>query len=766
MKKWIYILIALLLPLAAQAQIGKQFWFAAPEMAQHSKDASLRLYLTAYDAPAVVTISMPANPAFAPITVQVADNGFEQVVLAPDYTTFMERMAAYHNRVNTNALSITSDQPISAYVQLTGVNSETWTLKAENALGTDFRVAGQNTYRNSNSNPQHATYRNAYSSAQIIATEDNTVVTITPTVLLYGDAQPVVRQITLNRGEVYSFRADSKKAESHIAGTHIEASRPVVVNSMDDSMSPYQDYFGEDAVADQMVPSALLGTDYIAIGHGLKWEGVCITDPETGETEFWYIGDNEVRLIHRDRPVQVFQISGHRNEAGGTQLPALHTGSKAVRYKRLDDSQWCWIHLLTASTNTGNIQVDGVPVPAAAFKSVPGAPEWSYAVLPMSDKAKNKAIAVTSSGEDFQMSVIDASSARQTTDGRPVPTSCSFGYFSNYTASEPPIEIDTIEQPDTIVPPDTIIVPDTTKIDSLPRRPKHGPHSIIVYGEAAYSHIPFGNTDFEWGLGYGAGVGLLYQYQKEHFLLNVGAGFLWQDAEHRRTLHTTNDIIDSQGTPCIVQSTHLRSDRSRLGYVEVPLLVGGTWDAFYLLGGVKIGAPLFGHTRMETRVTDDAIYDRYFVPLDNMTNHALRTDVPFVQKKERIDYKFDTRLSLELGVNLGDVTLHRAAPQDTVPLDSLGSPMTNDQLPMLEERSEPAVECRLGVFADYGLFWLPYVGTNQWLDDSNFMQVEKWEMSHPLNSTLNNRNWAQNFFVGIKLTVLFHTKAKDKETDK
>ena len=255
MKKWIYILIALLLPLAAQAQIGKQFWFAAPEMAQHSKDASLRLYLTAYDAPAVVTISMPANPAFAPITVQVADNGFEQVVLAPDYTTFMERMAAYHNRVNTNALSITSDQPISAYVQLTGVNSETWTLKAENALGTDFRVAGQNTYRNSNSNPQHATYRNAYSSAQIIATEDNTVVTITPTVLLYGDAQPVVRQITLNRGEVYSFRADSKKAESHIAGTHIEASRPIVVNSMDDSMSPYQDYCWERIILPSVTAS-------------------------------------------------------------------------------------------------------------------------------------------------------------------------------------------------------------------------------------------------------------------------------------------------------------------------------------------------------------------------------------------------------------------------------------------------------------------------------------------------------------------------------
>jgi hypothetical protein len=42
------------------------------------------------------------------------------------------------------------------------------------------------------------------------------------------------------------------------------------------------------------------------------------------------------------------------------------------------------------------------------------------------------------------------------------------------------------------------------------------------------------------------------------------------------------------------------------------------------------------------------------------------------------------------------------------------------------------------------------------------MQVERWSLSHPLNSTLNNRNLAQNFFVGIKLTVLFHTKARNE----
>ena len=740
--------------LSGFAQVDTQFWFVAPEMAQHSSDMSLRLYLTAYDEAAEVTLSMPANAAFAPITVHVPANGFEQVVLAPDYATFMAQWAARHNQVNRNALWIRSDHAVSAYVQMTGVNSETYTLKGANALGTDFRVAGQNTYRNSNTNPRHATYRNAYSSAQVIATEDNTVVTITPTQVLFGDRQAVPRQVTLNRGEVYSFRADSKKAESHIVGTRIESTRPVVVNTMDDSMSPYQDYFGEDAVADQMVPSALLGTDYIAIGHGLNWEGVCITDLESGMTDFQYMLDREVMVIHRDKPVQVFQMSGHRNEAGGTQLPSLESGSKEVQYKRLDDSEWCWIHLLTHTANIANLQLDGQAIEPAVFKTVERAPEWSYAVINVSDRRKDEVITIRSTEDVFQMSVIDASSARKTKDGRAVPTSCSFGYFSGYAPYVAPVIEPVVE--DTIVEPDTIVPVVEEKKDTTERKRRFGPHSIALYGQGAYSHIPFGNSDFQWGLGYGVGAGILYQYQKNHFLLNVGAGFLWQDTEHRRTLHTTTPFVDSQGSDCIVETTHRRSDRSRLGYVEVPILVGGTWGGFYLLGGLKIGAPLFGHTQLSTRVTDEAMYDRYFVPLQDMTNHALRTDVRLTQRKERIDYKFDTRLSLELGVNLGNVTMRRAEP---VPTDSLTDEIT---LPEKPELSEPAVECRLGLYADYGLMWLPYNGLNAWQDDSYFMQVERWSLSHPLNSTLNNRNLAQNFFVGIKLTVLFHTKARNE----
>ena len=49
-KRYLIILLSFVAwPYMANAQVGKQFWFAAPEMAQHSKDMSLLMYLSAQE---------------------------------------------------------------------------------------------------------------------------------------------------------------------------------------------------------------------------------------------------------------------------------------------------------------------------------------------------------------------------------------------------------------------------------------------------------------------------------------------------------------------------------------------------------------------------------------------------------------------------------------------------------------------------------------------------------------------------------------------
>lgn len=744
----IVLLVILLLPISAQAQVGKQFWFASPEMATHSRDMSLRVYIFAEtDNETDITLSLPADSLFIPLSVHLNGHSYQEVVIAPNYQDYMTRFAAYHNKINNTGILIAANNLISAYVQMTGINGETYTLKGENALGNDFMAAIQNQYRNSNTNSKQGVYKNAYSSVQIVATEDNTTVTIEPSQVLYGDTTITNRTVVLHRGQVYSIRAKSKQPLAHITATHITSDKPIVVLTMDDSMSPYQKYFGEDAAAEQMVPSSLLGTDYIAIGRGLKWEGVCITDLQTGKTEFRSMNGQPTMVIHSDHPVQVFQITGHRNEAGGTQLPELnHSGSKVVHYKRMIDSRWAWIHLLTKTNNIDSLYINDSPISSTLFHPVQDDPEWSYAIIDITAYPMDELIDVTSSGGLFLMAVTDASSAIKAADGHDVPTSCSYGYFSSYSMPVVPQDTDTIpivEEP-IIEPIDTLPVIDTVPpVDSV----VHSPHRILLYGEGAYSHIPFGNRDFQWGLGYGAGAGIMYEYQHKHFILNVGVGFLWQDVEHKRKVDISGPWTDSRGTDVILMSHVQRSDRSRMGYVEIPVLVGGSWDWFYCLGGVKVGFPVFGNTQCTARVSDYGIYDKYFVPLSEMPNHGYRNDVPVEKKDSRLDYVVDTRLTFELGVNLGRA--HVSQPiQPTDSLITLPEENPNTNQP-------DKVTYRLGFYVDYGLLEPRQKSDAVWMDTNDDVRFERWQLNHPLRSTYGNNAWTQNFFVGIKLTIGF-----------
>jgi len=703
-KSWLLATILSLTAIGASAQVGQLFWFAAPEMALHSSDMTLRLCVFADTLDADVLVQMPASPSFPKHNFHIAAGEHYEYPLATSYSQYMQQIATMHNQVSQHAIYIVASAPVTCYVQMTGVNGEIYTLKGENALGKDFCLAMQNNFNNSDIASAHDVYRNAYSSAQIVATEDSTEVDIYPTQVLYGDAVVRPRHIRLNRGEAYSFRANSKSAEGHPTATRITSNRPIVVHSMDDSMSPYTKYPGEDAVAEQLVPTSLLSNEYIAMGNGLKWEGVCVTDPQTGASEFIPMNGRGALYIHRDHPVQVFQVTGAGNEAGGTQLPRLYqSGSHRIQYKRPGDSKWAWIKILTPSSNKDKIQIDGQRVNPSLFHHVDGAPQWSYASVSMDASSLNQTISVTSSGDIMHVAITDISSNAKNAKGVDVPTSSSLVYFSSYAPEEdfvpvPITIVDTVYRIDTVkieierttVIKDTVfvLVHDTVTLQQQDTVVKPGIHHRLgFYMQGAYSHMPFGDQMFKWGLGYGAGLGFFYEFQHKHFLLDVGIGGLWQDAEHRSTTTTGGDLQ--------------RSDRARMLYIEAPVLIGGMWGGFYLLGGVKVGLPIYGNARSELRMTDEAMQ---------------RTQT-YATEEGRLHYMLDTRASLELGGRFG--------------------------------------RCRLGVFADYGLWWNKLDnGTTPWMQVNDPTNLSTWEVHHPLHSQLANNRYVNNFFAGIKFTVL------------
>ncbi|HEY1202625.1 MAG TPA: hypothetical protein VGE79_16665, partial [Niastella sp.] len=58
------------------AQIDREFWFAAPDVYDNGQnfDKPIVVRLTTFTAPATVTISVPANPAFTPIITNIPAN--------------------------------------------------------------------------------------------------------------------------------------------------------------------------------------------------------------------------------------------------------------------------------------------------------------------------------------------------------------------------------------------------------------------------------------------------------------------------------------------------------------------------------------------------------------------------------------------------------------------------------------------------------------------------------------------------------------------
>ncbi len=723
MRRSIYIVLLLLLSLVGWAQQGEQFWFAGPEMSLHSRDMSLRLYVITDDEEACIKCYMPAKQGYAPRTLRVGAHSVGEIVLAETYEEYMGLWALPYNRVSDRALCIESDKPVSCYVQMTGVNGETYTLKGKNGLGTSFLVASQNKYRNSNARTKSHLYDAAYSSFQVVASEDSTEIDIVPSSEIWERGTAPLH-LVLHRGESYSFRSAHKFPWSHLNGTRIEASKPVSVFTMDDSMSPYQQYFGEDAVAEQLVPVALLGNEYIALSNGLHWEGVTITDIETSETEFISMDSMDVLYIHREQPVQVFQITGYGNEAGGTQLPSLSSGSYRVRYQLMHQSSRAKIHILTPTEGRDSISINGQFLDGRAFKLVEQTPEWSYTTID-ADVYRSKSLDIASRQSPIQVSVVDA--LMGTGKGsRVVPTSCSYGYFSGYaTAME--VESALVEmhgiaectgfiQDDYQLSNDSILSPkiQSSVIDTVMKKEKH--HFLNIYVEGGYSHIPYIGASSRWGLGYGAGIGLMYEYQKEHFMLDVGVGFLWQDVEHRLASQSfSQSLTDEAGDAATLQYSVNRQDRSRLGYLEVPVLVGSLWEWFYLMGGVKVGVPLFGNTESYATISNAQIYDQYFVPLENMPNHGLRFNEPVRSFGDRLDYWVDSRLSLELGINFGAF--------------------------------------RMGAFVDGGVLWPLRESSAASLVINDLYNYSTWEQTHVLRTTEASNTPHFNFLTGIKFTV-------------
>ncbi len=443
------------------SQVDTEFYFVGPEVTSDHGDSPVVFRITAFDNAATVTITQPAGSYANTITVPA--NTQVKIELDKDLT---ENKPA--DQVNQKGYLITSDEDISVYYEVAHSNNPAkFTLKGKSALGTEFYVPSQTNYENYNYTTNPARER-----VDIVASEDNTVVTITPTAKIEGHNPNETYTVTLNEGETYSLEAEGRAKGITLAGTYITSDKDIAVTISDDSIysdDPRNNGSAWDLIGDQLVPVDVLGTAYIAVTtndlnvtsdrdpvnivyilaventtyatiHGD--DGEVTIGPLNAGQQYEYKFNDPAIYIESDKPVYVYQLTGvlksssSANELGATVLPKINcTGSKRVSFtKVLTDALFIqvWVKYKNRNgftlTNSAGTDVTSTYLGSISWKKVPGTGNdgdqdtW-YAAYVQLNVSTGEPFYLENTSGYFHLSVLDMNGS-----------SMSYTQFSSYTS--------------------------------------------------------------------------------------------------------------------------------------------------------------------------------------------------------------------------------------------------------------------------------------------------------------------------------------------
>lgn len=421
------------------SQVDTEFWFAAPYAVTHQPALAIDrvLRISTFDAITTVTISQPANPLSIPTVIQLMPNNTYKFNLN-DQFPMLETTPP--NVVLNYGIHITATSKISAYYEITNLtqvynNPEMFVLKGGNALGTEFYTPFQSFWNNG---------FDGFSGFVIVAAEDGTNVTITPTHNVVGHTAGTPFSIVLQQGQVYAVQAASTLASEHLGGSVVTSDKPIAITLFDDSATnPTLGGCG-DLAGDQLIPVNQLGTEYILLrgflnnnndrGYIMAVEdntqvfvgGTLVATLQTGQTQEVIINQPSM-YVKTDRPVYVWHISGFGCEVGGAVLPAIRCrGSREVNFTRSNSENFGLILIIRDFARNGFV-LNGNPIDGNLFSVVPATNgEWYAASLQFGTTqiAPDLPISLVNTLGLFQVGVINGG----------VTSGCRYGYFSDYNS--------------------------------------------------------------------------------------------------------------------------------------------------------------------------------------------------------------------------------------------------------------------------------------------------------------------------------------------
>jgi gliding motility-associated-like protein len=430
-----WLLIFSFLPISLYAQIDTAFWFAAPNISSSIGDNPIYLRLLTYQSPATVTISQPANVGFTPIVISIPANQVDSVNLSA-FLADIESPAA--NAVSNNGIKISSTAPINAnYEVRASANREVFSLKGSRGLGTNFYTPFQKFWNSGVSTPA------SFSSIEVIASEDNTTVLITPRANVVGNTANVSFSVILNRGQTYSARDIDGLATTSLAGSIVASNKPIAVTVHEGGLTNNGCL---STLGDQITTADFAGTDFIIRKSTATNERVYILATQNGTNltitnsattnaliswseTYEYVLTEGVNYIKTNKPVYVLHTSGNGCSMSMAQVPnVLCAGTYNTAFTRsASDSLGVILYTRTGFENQFALNGNASLINPAQFQTVPGtsgAFKVGLFYFNTTDVPVNSYNEVTNSGDVFGLGVISGSHANGS----------SYAYFSEFNS--------------------------------------------------------------------------------------------------------------------------------------------------------------------------------------------------------------------------------------------------------------------------------------------------------------------------------------------
>ena len=418
---------------ASFAQKDTLFWFVAPEAIQSHGDRPILFRFASYSQQVSILIEQPANPNFPPMTLNLQPNAATSL----DVTSWINMVENNPpNAILNYGFRIRATAEITAYYEIAtscNCNPDIFTLKGKNALGTNFFIPAQNFLAN---------WSNARSGFDIVATQNNTTITITPTKNIVGHNANIPFTITLNAGQTWNGRAAGFGTADHLEGTTVVSNKPIAITINDDSMAgtPYGGC--ADIMGDQIVPVSRVGDEYIVVkgylngpdkfyvlatanGTSVSVGGSVVANLNAGQT-YVHTLSNPVAYVTSSQPTYLLHTTGFGCEVGGALLPTIEcTGSSSIAFTR-STNEFFALNLLVQTGGQGSFTLNGNPglVTAAAFSPVPGSNgAWMYAQINLSNSVpQGLGSRLNNATHLFHMGIVHGGAS----------SGCRYGYFSDF----------------------------------------------------------------------------------------------------------------------------------------------------------------------------------------------------------------------------------------------------------------------------------------------------------------------------------------------